>query len=75
MRSWFAVAERPARKLVRTADAARELSIDPSTLSRWARAGIVTPTTRTAGGQARWDIDALREQVEQHLRNKSPDEE
>lgn len=52
---------------MRTADAARELSIDPSTLARWARAGIVKPAIRTAGGQARWDLDDLQRQVNEHL--------
>lgn len=55
------------RRLVRTADAARELSIDPSTLARWARAGIVKPATRTAGGQARWDLTDLKRQVDAYL--------
>ncbi|WP_308817754.1 MerR family transcriptional regulator [Pseudonocardia alni] len=50
-------------KLVRTAEAARALSVDPSTLSRWAQKGLVHPKLRTAGGQARWDLDDLREQV------------
>lgn len=54
-------------KLVRTAEAAQELSLDPSTLARWARQGIVTPAFRTAGGQARWNMRQLREQVAQHL--------
>ena len=50
-------------KLIRTAEAARALSVDPSTLSRWAQKGLVKPAFRTAGGQARWDLDDLREQV------------
>ena len=54
----------PDRKLIRTAEAARALSVDPSTLSRWAQKGLVKPKLRTAGGQARWDLDDLREQVE-----------
>lgn len=68
------MAERPTR-LVRTAEAAAALSIDPSTLSRWAKAGIVTPVMRTAGGQARWDLDRLREQVAayQESRDTAPE--
>jgi DNA-binding transcriptional MerR regulator len=67
VRSSAAVADRP---LVRTAEAARALSIDPSTLSRWAKAGIVKPAIRTAGGQARWDLDELRRQVDEHLEQR-----
>ncbi|GAA1399500.1 hypothetical protein GCM10009613_55150 [Pseudonocardia kongjuensis] len=51
-------------RLVRTAEAARALSVNPATLSRWAQQGLVTPKMRTAGGQARWDLDELREQVQ-----------
>jgi len=51
------------QRLIRTAEAARALSVDPSTLSRWARQGLVKPTLKTAGGQARWNLDDLREQV------------
>jgi DNA-binding transcriptional MerR regulator len=65
------VAERP---LVRTAEAARALSVDPSTLSRWAAAGYVKPKLRTAGGQARWDLDDLRRQVEEHLASQQDQE-
>lgn len=54
-------------KLIRTAQAARELGIDPSTLYRWEQARIVTPATRTAGGQARWNLEELREQLREHL--------
>jgi hypothetical protein len=52
--------------LMRTSAAARALGIDPSTLYRWERAGIVAPETRTAGGQARWRVTPLRRQVEAH---------
>ncbi|WP_226366638.1 helix-turn-helix domain-containing protein [Pseudonocardia sp. ICBG162] len=52
------------RQLVRTAEAARALAVDPSTLSRWAQKGIVKPALRTAGGQARWDLDDLRAQIQ-----------
>lgn len=51
------------RRLVGSGRAAEELGIDPATLWRWEQRGLVTPETRTIGGQARWDIDTLREQV------------
>lgn len=62
MRSSGTVTDRPRN--LRTADAARELDISPSTLARWAREGIVKPARRTAGGQARWDLDELELQIE-----------
>lgn len=52
------------KRHVRTAEAARLLDVDPSTLARWARQGIVQPVNRTAGGQARWDLDELRRQLD-----------
>nr|WP_222131891.1 MerR family DNA-binding transcriptional regulator [Pseudonocardia sp. C8] len=51
--------------MIRTAEAAKALGVDPATLSRWAKAGIVKPATRTAGGQARWDLDDLRRQLDE----------
>ncbi|ALE72588.1 hypothetical protein AD006_12375 [Pseudonocardia sp. EC080610-09] len=51
------------RVLIRTAEAARALGVSPATLRRWARAGRVKPAERTLGGQDRWDLHDLREQV------------
>ena len=51
-------------RLVPTGAAARALGIDRSTLTRWAAAGLAKPAVRTAGGHMRWDIEALRSQLE-----------
>lgn len=51
---------------VTTGVAARDLGVSTATLTRWAAAGTVTPAQRTAGGHYRWDLPALRAQV-QHL--------
>lgn len=48
---------------VPTGKAAAALGVNPGTLWRWQKAGIVTPELTTPGGQARWDIDNLREQL------------
>ena len=50
-------------KLVTTGQAARELGIHPSTLTRWADAGLATPDFVTAGGHMRWDVERLRAEL------------
>jgi excisionase family DNA binding protein len=50
-------------RLLTTGEAAKALSIDRSTLSRWIREEKVRPTDVTVGGHARWDLDDLREQI------------
>lgn len=50
-------------KLVTTSQAARELDVHPSTLWRWQKAGEITPSWTTPGGQARWDVADLRRQL------------
>lgn len=49
--------------LIRTAEAARSLGVSAETLRRWSRAGKVKPAERTLGGQDRWNLDDLREQI------------
>ncbi|KAA9155530.1 MerR family DNA-binding transcriptional regulator [Amycolatopsis acidicola] len=50
-------------RLVGTGEAAKALSVDRSTLDRWAREGLVTPAGKTAGGHNRWDVEDLKRQV------------
>lgn len=50
-------------KLVTTGAAARLVGVAPSTLTRWAAAGVITPAGRTVGGHLRWDVDQLRDQL------------
>lgn len=52
-----------AKRYLRTADAARELGIGRNSLSRWAKAGKVTPAYVTPGGQNHWDMDDLHRQL------------
>lgn len=54
---------RMSKPLVGTHVAASAVGIHPTTLSRWAAAGRVTPAWRTAGGQYRWNIADLRRQL------------
>jgi excisionase family DNA binding protein len=50
-------------ELISTAQAAKVLGIDRSTLARWAQQGIVKPAWTTPGGQHRWDLEDLRRQL------------
>lgn len=50
-------------RLISTAQAARALGIDRSTLARWTQQGIVKPAWTTPGGQHRWDLEDLRRQL------------
>jgi NUDIX domain/MerR HTH family regulatory protein len=49
---------------VKTHVAAAQLGVGTSTLQRWAARGLVTPALHTPGGQARWDVDDLRRQLQ-----------
>jgi excisionase family DNA binding protein len=57
-------ADGDGRDLVSTSTAARELGVNQSTLSRWAKEGRVRPAQRTIGGHMRWDMADLRAQLE-----------
>lgn len=48
---------------VPTGKAAATLGVDRATLWRWQQAGLATPAFVTPGGQARWNLDALRRQL------------
>lgn len=60
-------------KLVTTSKAAAELGIHPATLWRWQQAGTVRPAYTTPGGQARWDVEALRSQLGAERGDRVPD--
>lgn len=46
-----------------TAEAAKEIGVAARTLQGWATRGLVTPDLVTPGGQFRWDVDRLREEL------------
>lgn len=54
---------RPPRRLAGTGRAAREYGMDPATLWRYARARRVKPAAQTPGGQFRFDLEDLRDQL------------
>jgi len=51
------------RKLLTSGQVARELGLAPGTISRYARQGTITPELITAGGQYRFDLDRVREEL------------
>jgi excisionase family DNA binding protein len=50
-------------RLKSTGEAARELGVPTRSLSRWAKEGRVTPAMVTPGGQYRFDVEDLRQQL------------
>lgn len=50
-------------RLVSTSVAARELGVARSTLQRWVKRGLIEPDLMTPGGQYRWDVERLRENL------------
>jgi excisionase family DNA binding protein len=51
-------------RLLSTSEAAKALGISPRSLSRWVRMGKIRPTLVTPGGQARFDLEQLKRQME-----------
>lgn len=57
-------------RLVSAADIAREIGVSRQTVTRWVREGIICPVTRTAGGHNRFDIDQVKAELREHLREQ-----
>lgn len=53
----------PATGLLTTREAASALGINYKTLQRYVREGRVIPTIRLPGGQMRWDLEHLKDQL------------
>ena len=57
----------PMTNTYRTAEAARMLGVHPSTLRRWDKKGILTPSYRTPTGERRYteaDLKAITDKEE-----------
>lgn len=68
-------ASRPVgARLVSTGEAARQLSVDRSTLHRWATTGLVQPDEVTAGGHMRWDVERLRTELRRLAEERQRDD-
>ncbi|WP_189057418.1 MerR family transcriptional regulator [Longimycelium tulufanense] len=57
--------------LLPTGVVAKKLGVSRRTVVRWWKDGLVTPELVTAGGQARWLIDDLLEQLRAHTTTHS----
>lgn len=56
--------KRPEGELVPTREAAKALGISHRTLNHYVQTGILRPTLRLPGGQLRWDLDDLWDQLQ-----------
>ncbi|MCC5697380.1 helix-turn-helix domain-containing protein, partial [Klebsiella pneumoniae] len=52
-------------RLIASSELARELGVSRSTIARWVQNGWIKPALVTAGGQARFDLDDIKEQLRQ----------
>ncbi|WP_081722703.1 helix-turn-helix domain-containing protein, partial [Saccharopolyspora rectivirgula] len=50
-------------RLIASSELARELGVSRSTIARWVQNGWIKPALVTAGGQARFDLDDIKEQL------------
>lgn len=51
------------RRLLTSSEVAAELGLSRSSIARYATAGYITPEVTTPGGQYRWDLEKVREQL------------
>jgi excisionase family DNA binding protein len=54
-----------ADRLLTTGQLARELGLHARSIARWAQEGQLKPTLVTPGGQYRWELEDVREQLRQ----------
>ncbi len=60
--------------LLTTREAADAIGINYKTLQRYVREGRVVPTIRLPGGQMRWDVDGLKDQLRGRPRDEADPE-
>jgi excisionase family DNA binding protein len=59
--------------LLTTVELARRLNVTPGTVQRWVRTGRVRPILVTPGGQFRFSLDDVRDQLGQPRRRPDTD--
>ncbi|WP_083821652.1 helix-turn-helix domain-containing protein [Saccharopolyspora spinosa] len=57
-------------RLVSSSEVARALGVTRQTVARWVRQEIITPASVTAGGQARFNLEAVKQQLREHGRRQ-----
>ncbi|MFC5237286.1 helix-turn-helix domain-containing protein [Pseudonocardia zijingensis] len=62
----------PAERLLTAAELAVELRVNVKTVRAWARSGRITPTAVTPGGQYRFRLDDVLEQLKQPRPRRDP---
>ncbi len=62
------------RRLLTSGELAERLGVSSSTVSGWARDGLITPELRTAGGHYRWVEADVRDQLAERWPLTEPDE-
>lgn len=60
--------DKKGETLLTEAEAARKLSIDPSTLNRWRSKGQAPPHYEYPSGMVRYPHDAVEEWMSEHMR-------
>lgn len=60
-------------QLVTTTEAAKRLGIAARTLQRYVAAGLIKPDLTLPSGRYRWDVDKLRDQINNIPRNTKED--
>lgn len=60
-------------QLVTTTEAAKRLGIAARTLQRYVAAGLIKPDLTLPSGRYRWDVDKLRDQINNIPRNTQGD--
>jgi excisionase family DNA binding protein len=59
-------------RLLTTAEIAETLHVSAKTVQKWAREGRITPTAVTPGGQYRFRLDDVLEQLKQPRPRRDP---
>jgi len=58
---------------VTTGEAARLLGVSIRSLQQWAKDGLIEPDHVTPGGHMRWDVERVRAELRQRIRERRHD--
>ncbi|MEV1293861.1 helix-turn-helix domain-containing protein [Pseudonocardia sp. NPDC049635] len=63
------------QRLLRSSEVAAALGVSRTTIFRWVKDGVITPEVTTHGGQARFDLEKVKAQLEASRQTEGPDPE